>query len=114
MGEFAISRTRGDTAPDKFKLVENGVAVDISVGYSFRMTVSSEKNPDAVSIITSKLYHVDAVITGGPAGEYEFRPSSSNTDLLGKKFYDIEMTYGGGFKKTIRKDEYVFTQDITK
>lgn len=109
----AIVRFRGDTAPDKFILVdEDGAAVDISAGYSFLFTLNRSENPTDE---TDQLYQLTGAVTDGPAGFYEFRPTASNTNLApGFYWYDVQVTDPTGYIKTVEKEPMEVTQDITK
>lgn len=107
-----ITRKRGDTYADEFSVLSGttGLVIDIT-GFTFLLTVDTEKNPlDA----TNNLYQLMGVITDASNGLVEFVPSSSNTDLLGKYYFDIQMTDGAGRIRTIDKGFYKFVQDITK
>jgi hypothetical protein len=90
---------------------ENGAPVDISTGYSFIMTLNSEANPEDV---TNQLYALTGSIVSGPAGSVAFTPSSVQADLIGSFYYDIQVTYPSGAKRTVEKGKYVYKQDITK
>lgn len=107
-----ITRRRGDTYPHRFTLIDsNGAAVNIA-GYSFRMTVNTVKKPVDIS---TQLFTLTGVITAAAAGEYEFRPSSTNTDQTpGTYWYDVEVTDGSGYITTLGVAKYVITQDISK
>lgn len=109
----AIIRYRGDTAPDKFVLVdENNEPVDITSGYSFVMTVNRCENPVDDE---DQIYQLDGFVTNGPAGEYEFRPSADDTDQEPATYwYDIEVTDPTNYVKTVEKEPIQFVQDITK
>jgi hypothetical protein len=106
-----ICYARGDTVPIPFTIKQSGVAVDIT-GYTFQLTVNSERNPADVS---NEQFSIPGVITSAVDGEMEFRPSSVNTDLSPKKyFYDVSMVDTGGYKTTVIKSDFVIEQDIDK
>jgi hypothetical protein len=113
MTTLKIERYRGDTVPDKYIMVdENDAVLDISTGYAFRLTVSSEQNPINTD---NQLYEVVGVVTDGPAGAVDFSPSPVQADQEpGTYFYDVEVTYPSGSVKTIEKGKYIYKQDIGK
>lgn len=108
-----ITRYRGDTVADQFILVDgNNVAIDITTGFSFRLTVNSEQNPVDAS---NQLYSLVGAITNGPAGAYEFSPSALQADQApATYFYDVEVTDPSGKIKTVEKGKYIYKQDIGK
>jgi hypothetical protein len=108
-----ITRFRGDTAPDQFILKNSaGAVVDISTGYSFVFTLNREENP---SDTVNQVYTLAGVVTNGPAGLFEFRPTSGNVNLpAAMYFYDVQVVDPLGYIKTIEKGAYEFTQDISK
>lgn len=110
--EKLICWGRGDSDAKGFVVQDSaGVAIDIS-GFTFELTVNSEKNPaDQVN----EQFTVSGVIGSGPAGTVSFAPTTANTDITpGIFFYDIEQTDGSGRIKTIIKGKCVIVQDITK
>lgn len=109
---MTIRRYRGDTVPDVvFVKDADGAALDIS-GFTFYLTVSSEKAP---TDITNQVFQLTGVITDAPNGKVEFAPTAMEADLLPKKyFYDIQMVSGGGQIQTIIASTYTIVQDITK
>ena len=74
------------------------------------MTVSSVRDPVDE---TTVLFQLSGVITTPASGEIVFTPTYTNTDLLGKYYYDVEVRWGGNIK-TIVKSTITFTQEITK
>lgn len=111
--EPAIIRYRGDTAPDKFVLVdENDEPLDITTGYVFTMTVNRCESP---TDDTDQIYQSTGVVTNGPDGEYEFRPSADDTDQVPAFYwYDVQVLDPTGYIKTVEKEPIQFVQDITK
>lgn len=106
-----ITRVRGDTAADKIIVQDSaGLAIDIT-GFTFLLTVSPDQKPTTA---VNELYSLAGVITNALQGTVEFVPTVTEANQLGKFFYDIQMTDAGGRIKTIAKDKYTYTQDITK
>jgi hypothetical protein len=106
-----ITRFRGDTYADQFTLKDSaGVAIDIS-GYSFTFTLNTEKSPADTA---NEVYQLTGTITDAPGGKFEFAPSAVQADQVGTFFYDVQMIDGGGGIRTLAKDKYKYTQDITK
>lgn len=108
-----ITRYRGDTVPDLYTITDDdGVAIDISTGYSFKMTVNTEKNP---ADNTNEVFSVTGQITDGPNGIVSFSPSTLQADQTpGTYYYDVQMVYPSGAIRTLEKGRYVIVQDITK
>ncbi len=103
---------RGDSDAKGFVVQDSaGAAIDIS-GFSFKLTVNSEKDPtDQVN----EQFTVAGVIGSGPAGTVSFAPTTVNTDITpGIYYYDIEQTDGSSRIKTIIKGKCRIVQDITK
>jgi hypothetical protein len=103
---------RGDSDAKGFIVQdENGVAVDIS-GFSFKMTVNSEKDPTDQ---TNEQFTITGVIGVAANGEVSFAPTTVDTDITPTiYFYDIEQTDGSGAIKTLIKGKCKIIQDITK
>ena len=107
-----ISFFRGDTHPVVYFLINKKTkeAIDIA-GYTFKLTVSTEKNPVDE---TSKKFFIDGVIDDASEGRFSFTPTAEQNSTVGTFYFDIQMFYGGSYRKTIMKDKYVITQDIGK
>lgn len=106
-----ITRYRGDSYADQFTIKDSaGVAVNIA-GYTFTMTLNTEKSPIDNS---NEVYQLSGTITDAPAGKVEFAPTPVQADIVGTFFYDVQMVDGGGGIRTLAKDKYKYTQDITK
>lgn len=118
MGELVgeiLERKRGDTAPDVLNVTDEengGAALDIT-GFSYTLTVNSEKDPEAG--IGTELVQVGGTITDAPNGRVEFLWTVGDADQEpGVYWYDIEQVDASGRIKTIAKNKYVIFQDITK
>ncbi len=117
---ICIARKRGDTAPDKIFVTDPEDPaqgpLDIT-GFSFRMTVNTEQDPDPVGppIIGVELVSIAGSITDGPGGEVEFPWSPGDADQEPEDyFYDIQQTDTAGRILTIAKESYRIQQDVTK
>lgn len=112
IAEINLKRARGDTKSDVFEVKQkDGSALDIT-GYTFKLTVNSEKNPTG---ITNQLYSLSGAIVDAAAGTVGFAPSAVEADQTpGTYFYDVEMTDPGGRKSTKVKGKYRYVQDISK
>lgn len=107
----AITRYRGDSAPDLFTITRDGVAVNIT-GCTFKLSVNSEKNPSSTA---TQLFTVTGTITSATAGEVQFSPTTVQANQApGRYYYDVEMTDASGAIRTVVKGVYRFVQDITK
>lgn len=103
---------RGDSDAKGFIIQDgNGVAVNIT-GFSFKLTVNSEKDPTTVD---NQQFTVVGAITDGPNGKVAFSPSATDTDITpGAYFYDIEQTDSGGGIATLLIGKCIIVQDISK
>jgi hypothetical protein len=107
-----IKLYRGDSYPLVFVFKDKSTGSPIPItGWSFKMTVSTEKDP---ADETTKKFSIDAVIVDAPNGKFSFLPTEANNADIGKFFYDIQYTNPSGHKRTIAKDKYTISQDIGK
>jgi hypothetical protein len=104
-----LERVRGDTAADVITIKSGNTPVDLT-GCSALMTINSLRNPPDDS---TQIYQVAGVITTFDSS-ISFSPTEEQADLVGFYYYDIQLTDATGHKRTLVKDAYVFTQDITK
>lgn len=103
---------RGDSSAKGFVIQDSdGVAIDIT-GFSFKLTVNSEKDPaDQVN----EQFSITGVLTDAPNGRVAFSPTITDTDIApGTFFYDIEQIDTGGSKSTLLVAKVLIVQDITK
>lgn len=103
---------RGDSDAKGFIIQDSaGVAVDIT-GFSFKLTVSLDKDPtDQVN----EQFTIVGVIGVAADGTVSFAPTIANTDITpGIYFYDIEQTDVSSRIKTVIKGRVKIIQDITK
>lgn len=107
-----ITRYRGDTTPDRYVISGDNGIEDISTGFSFQMTLSTEQSP---TDDTNQVYQINGTIFDGPAGLVDFSPSDVQADQTpATYYYDVRATYPNGTKKTIDKGKYVYKQQINK
>ena len=115
---ICIARKRGDTAPDKIFVLdpETSPAVPLDVtGFTYKMTVNTEEDPDPGPPIGTELVSITGTITDGPNGEVEFPWTPTDADQAPEEyFYDIEQTDTAGKILTIAKERYIIQQDVTK
>ncbi len=103
---------RGDSDAKGFVVQDSaGTAIDIT-GFTFKMTVSSDRDPaDQVN----EQFTIVGVIGDPLVGTVSFAPTTVNTDIIpGIFFYDIEQTDVSARIKTIIKGKCRIIQDITK
>ena len=103
---------RGDSDAKGFIIQDSvGVAIDIT-GFSFKLTVSSDRDPtDQVN----EQFTIVGVIGVAVNGTVSFAPTIANTDITpGIYFYDVEQTDVTGKIKTVIKGRAKIIQDITK
>ncbi len=103
---------RGDSAAKGFTVQDSaGVAVDIT-GFTFKLTVNTEKKPTDV---TNQQFTITGVIVVALDGTVSFSPLTSETDITpGTYYYDIEQTDGGGKIDTLIVGKCLIIQDISK
>lgn len=109
---FTLCWGRGDSDAKSFTIKDSaGVAINIA-GFSFQLTVSSDKNPpDQVG----EQFTIVGVIVSAPNGIISFSPTPTDTDIAPTTyFYDIEQTNVSGAIKTLVKGKAIIIQDITK
>ncbi len=107
-----ICWARGDSDAKGFEVQDSdGVAIDIT-GFTFKLTVNSEKEPaDQVN----EQFTIVGVLTDATSGKVAFSPTTANTDIApGTYYYDVEQTDSGGAIKTLVKAKAIIVQDITK
>lgn len=107
-----ITRTRGDTYPEKFVInfADTGMPVNLS-GCSAKFTVNSNKNPISNS---TQVWQVIGEIPNVENGVIFFPITEQQADVLGVFYFDVEFTDSYGWKYTLVKDTISFEQDITK
>jgi hypothetical protein len=107
-----ITRYRGDTYADEFTLtdVNTGLPVDLT-GCSFKLTVDTLQSPPDSS---TNLYTLIGTIDTPVSGVVEFAPNSTQADLVGYYFYDVQLIDASGAIRTILSGSYQYLQDITK
>lgn len=107
-----LYRKRGDTAPDVINVTDlAGAALDVT-GFTFQMTINSEKRPTDV---TNQVAQINGTITNAAGGVVEFIWTALDADQTpGSYYYDIEQVDQSGLVKTIAKQKYIIYQDITK
>lgn len=94
------------------KNAATGSPIDIT-GYTFKLTVNSEKKPADDS---NQIWQLDGDLDADPTtGRVVFDITDTQTDIpVRKYYYDIQMTTAGGDVRTIAKDVFEITMDITK
>jgi hypothetical protein len=105
-----IERTRGDTYADRFLVKVKGIVANLT-GCVVTMTVNSERNPTDT---TTQAYQLIGVVDDPSSGYVDFIPSAANVDRIGVYYFDIQLVDSNGVIRTLVKDAYNFTQDITK
>ena len=103
---------RGDSSAKGFIVQTSaGVAIDIT-GFTFKLTVNSEKDPTTVG---NQQFTIVGVLTDATNGKVAFSPLIADTDIApGTYFYDIEQTDDGGGISTLIIGKAIIIQDISK
>lgn len=110
--KMTISMYRGDSYPITFTLKDSaGSTIDLT-GCSLLMTVDQLENPPDD---TTKLFDVTGALSDDPTtGVVMFTPTSANTATIGSYFYDVQLTDAYGNIRTVAKNTFTVSQDITK
>lgn len=89
-----VTRRRGETYAEEFRLVDGtGAPIDIT-GRSFILTVNALESPTDSD---PDLYELTATITDASAALYEFPITQIQADSAAADyFFDIKMTYNPG------------------
>jgi len=111
-----ITWYRGDSYPIEITVKDSETGDPITLtGYTFILTVDEETAPIGAA---TKLFDVAGVIDPdqvGNQGKVSFTPTITDSDQdPGQYYYDIQMTDGDGNIRTIVKNVWIFTQDISK
>ena len=104
-----ISRFRGDDYDNKIQVVDSsGAAIPLTTE-TFTLTVNSEEYPTDT---TNQIFTVAGTVTDAANGRVSF--ADDGTTDFGTYYYDIQMIDTLGKKRTIAKNYYVISQDLTK
>ena len=104
-----ITRVRGDNYDNLIQVVDGtGTAISLT-SETFILTVNSEECP---TDNTNEIFSVAGVVTDAANGRVSF--ADDGTTDIGTYHYDIQMIDTSGRRRTIAKDYYIVTQDITK
>ena len=108
----AIAMYRGDSHPITFTLKNPVTTLPIDLtGSTFKLTVDTLKDPPDN---TTKVFEVAGVLSTTPTdGVVSFTPTALNTAVVGKYYYDVQMTTGANIR-TVIKSTFAITMDITK
>jgi hypothetical protein len=103
---------RGDSNAKGFVRQDSaGIAIDVS-GFSFKLTVNSEKDPANTD---NQQFTIAGVLVDAVNGQISFAPTITDTDIAPDTyFYDIEQIDAGGGKATLIIGKCLIVQDITK
>ncbi len=103
---------RGDSDAKGFVLQDSAKAVRDIAGFSYKLTVSSDRAPPDQA---DEQFTVVGVVTDAAAGEVAFAPTVTDTDIPPDTyFYDVEETGPTGAVKTLIVAKAIIVQDITK
>jgi hypothetical protein len=107
-----VNYYRGDGYPLLLTVTDSGTGnpVDIT-NYTFLLTVNKEEAPIDDS---RQVFQAAGTIVDGPNGQVSFPVVPANTAEVGDYFYDVQMTTVGGDVRTIAKDAFIVSMDITK
>lgn len=115
--KLTIRRSKGDTAPENFQLIDvTMTAIDVT-GRTFRLAADPSQAPANTD---NQLYELTGEIVEAASGKIRFSLSSGDAGAAaGSYYFDLEMTYdedddATGVIKTIAKGRWVLTQDITQ
>lgn len=112
----SITMYRGDSYPIAFtisyRINSNTTAPIDLTGCSLLMTVDTLENPPDNA---TKMFDVAGVLADDPTtGIVYFTPTALNTSAIGSYYFDVQLTDADGNIRTVAKDKFVVSQDITK
>jgi archaellin len=108
-----ISMYRGDSYPITFTLTDSatGSPIDLT-GATLIMSVDTMADPPDD---TTLQFEIDGVIDAAPeTGKVSFTPTSTDTATVGLFYYDVQLTDADGNIRTVAKNTFTITMDITK
>jgi hypothetical protein len=111
-----INYSRGDSYPLSIRIKDKASKEYIDItGYTFLLTVDPSKSPEDS---TGNIFQVIGVVDPDQVtnkGKVSFTPTQTDTDNVGKYYYDIQFIDGVGNKRTfVRGFRFILGQDITK
>lgn len=110
----ALTRKRGDTAPDTITATDAAGAAMDNTGFSYRLTINTDRAPDPAAGIGTELVSI-AGQPQGASGGVIFPWTAMDADQApGTYWYDIEQVDASGAIKTIAKNTYKFFMDVSK
>lgn len=104
-----ITRYRGDTFPFQFTVRESGEVKDIT-DHTLLMSVQDEESPAADE---DPLFTLTGTLTDPTNGVVTFAPTAEQMDLVGRYWYDVEMTDPDGLITTVVKGPLLLEHDLT-
>lgn len=109
--EIDLQYTREDTHPIPFQMRnDSGDAVDISVGFTFTMTVNSLSDGDDASAVIQ--FTLTGVVTDGVNGVFQFTPGIGDADLdADVYFYDVQQD--APTRRTIASGKFEILTQVT-
>lgn len=117
-----ITYTRGDTAPHRLHLTQDGADLDLTGFLNIEIVVNTEETPvDA----TNEVLRQPGTLTATPIdGRIDFQPvgasvaarkTESDAYPPGEYFYDLQVDDGAGERVTLLNGgEFIVAQDINK
>ena len=108
----AITIFRGDSYPIRFTLTDSTTGQPLNLdGATLTLTVDTLVDPPDD---TTKIFSLTGTLSATPAdGPVSFTPTSANTATVGVYWYDVQLAQGGTVR-TVVKQRFTITQDITK
>jgi len=104
-----INYPRGDSKPFQWTVKKDGTVVNIT-GFTYVMAVNSDRYPTDAS---NEAFKLTGSIISAVAGRVDFAPSTTNTDLVGPYYYEVQQL-DGTVKSTLAKGKITFDQDTAK
>lgn len=108
----AITFFRGDSYPILVTLRDKSTGQPLNLtGATLILTVDTLVDPPDA---TTKIFALTGTLSATPAdGTVSFTPTSANTATVGQYWYDVQLAQGGTVR-TVVKNRFTITQDITK
>lgn len=109
-----ITMFRGDSFNIVFTLKDAASKTPLDLtGSTFILTVDRKENPVDSN---TRLFTVNGSVDSDPiTGKVSFKPTATHTSTAGSFYYDIQMSTASTSQvRTVVKDKFIITQDITK
>lgn len=111
--EINLRYSQGNTIPFGFTLKDSsGAAIDVSTGYSWRLAISKEPDPEDAAGQLFEL--IGALTSGGADGKFQFAPTAAQSNQTPAVYYYGVRQVGPTGVHDIVKGSFRFLASIVK